>query len=608
MKKRLVTTILCLILVLAQIQVFASPFADVDPVKYNWADAQITEMANLGIINGYDEQTFAPEDAVRRVDALLLVSRIAGSVAKGEEDYLQMAYDTYSTTVSSLNYPSYEQTLSYLIYRGIYSEAELYNFLKGGVGNNELKRHEAAVILVKLVGAEEQVKMNTMPVLSFDDSASIPAASKAYVEYCYEHELMLGMSETEFNPNTAVTRAQMAVLLKKAMDKLNLTYSRGTVLEVNTVTDSIKYTDDKGSVKTINIHTDLVPVKFNGKDIDELSDFSIGDKITAIYSDSDLIFIEGAKVVADSTVTGIYSSNISTKTVKKISLKADITSTETQEYTLDENCEIYVNNKPAAFEDMDINSYLTMQIENNKVVHIVAEEKNKSVSGTISAFIYESPSKLQIKLADNSTVEYELAENVEVKRNGKDATVADLMVGDRVVVNLVYNNVSTVTATSTVKTVTGTIEKIVISVSPSITVNTGSASVDCAIDASAIEININGIENANVYDLRLGDKAVLTVESSTVTKIDIESATVSVDTVNVVGTVQNVDTNYMCITLTTSDGTTQQVFVKKNASIIDGTTQKSRTLASIKEGDTITAVITSNGFTHEAISIVILGK
>ncbi len=55
-----------------------------------------------------------------------------------------------------------------------------------------------------------------------------------------------------------------------------------------------------------------------------------------------------------------------------------------------------------------------------------------------------------------------------------------------------------------------------------------------------------------------------------------------------------------------ADGTNQQVFVKKNATIIDSATQKARTLSSIKVGDTITAVITSNGFTSEAISIVIL--
>ena len=104
------------------------------------------------------------------------------------------------------------------------------------------------------------------------------------------------------------------------------------------------------------------------------------------------------------------------------------------------------------------------------------------------------------------------------------------------------------------------------------------------------------------------DKATLTVECSTVTKIQIETSAISVDTVNVVGTVENVDTNYMCITLTVSDGSTQQVFVKKNASILDSATQKARTLSSIKAGDTITAVITSNGFTQEAISIVILTK
>ncbi|MBO5453374.1 MAG: S-layer homology domain-containing protein [Clostridia bacterium] len=608
MKKKLISSILCLILVLAQISVFASPFADVDPVKYSWADKQITKMAEMGIINGYDAQTFAPEDAVRRVDALLLVSRIAGSVANGEEEYLKMAYDTHSTAVSSLGYPSYEETLAYLTYRGIYTESELYNFLKGGAGNSELKRYEAAVILVKLVGAEEEVKLNTMPVLSFDDSAAIPVTAKAYVEYCYEEGLMLGMSETEFSPNTSVTRAQMAVLLEKAMNKLNLTYSRGSVLEVNSVTDSITYTDSNGNTKTINVNTANVPVKYNGEDIMSLDELSIGDKITAIYSGTELIFVESLRVVADSTVTGVYASNSSTPSTKKVTIRPTLTSSETEQYTLAEDCVIYVNNAPATFADMKVDSFLTLQIEDNKVVSIVAEEKTKTVSGTISAFIYDVPSKMQIRLANNTTVDYELSANVNVKRNNQNAEVSELMVGDKVTVTLTYNNISNVVATSTKKVVTGTVEEIVISSTPSITVNTGSTNVECAIDASSIEIYVNGEENSDIYDLRLGDKATLTVESSTVTKIEIETTAVSVDTVNIVGTVQNVDTNYMCITLTVSDGSTQQIFVKKTASILDGTTQKARTLSSIKEGDTITAVITSNGFTQEAISIVILGK
>ena len=213
---------------------------------------------------------------------------------------------------------------------------------------------------------------------------------------------------------------------------------------------------------------------------------------------------------------------------------------------------------------------------------------------------------MQITYSNNTTEEFELSANVNVKRNNIEANVSDLMIGDKATITLLYGKISNVAATSVVKTVEGKIEEIVISATPSIKVSTPSAIVDCALDTSNVEIIVNGDTEADVYDLRLGDSAKLTIESSTITKIVIESGAVTVDTVNIVGTVANVDKNYMCITLAMQDGTNQQIFVKKNASIIDGTTQKTRTLDSIKQGDTITAVITSNGFTSEAISIVIL--
>jgi len=608
MKKRLVSIILCLILVLAHASALASPFADVDPVKYSWADKQITEMASLGIISGYDPKTFGPEDEVKRVDALLLVSRIAGSVAEGEEEYLQMAYDEYSQTVSTLGYSAYEKTLSYLLYKGVYTESELTNFLKAKAGDTPLKRYEAAMILVKLLGAEEEVKMNTMPVLEFDDSATIPASAKAYVEYCYEHGLMVGITESEFSPNTSVTRAQMAVLLKKAMDKLNLTYSRGIVLDVNDVTDTVKYNDSNSNTKTINVTLGEIPFKLNGGDLKVLKDLKAGDKITAVYSNSELVFIEAATVVPDQLITGIYSGNASTTSTKKIKLRHDLTSSDTTEYILAPDCTILLKNEIVELDSLKSDYNLTLKIEDNRVVSIIAEEKDKTVTGIISSFVYDSPSKMEITLSNNTSAQYEFAGTVTVKRNGKESSVDQLMVGDKVTVNLVYNRIANVIATSTIKTVEGTIEEIVISTNPKITINTGSQSVECYIDASDIAITVNGEENSDVYDLRLGDKATLTVESSTVTKIEVEAASVTVDTVNIVGTVENVDTNYLCITLTVSDGSTQQVFVKKNASILDSATQKARTLSSIKAGDTITAVITSNGFTQEAISIVILSK
>ena len=118
-----------------------------------------------------------------------------------------------------------------------------------------------------------------------------------------------------------------------------------------------------------------------------------------------------------------------------------------------------------------------------------------------------------------------------------------------------------------------------------------------------IAVTING-EEATVYDMRLGYSAVINTDSSTITSIEITS-TPTVETLNVAGTVTEINTNYSSITLKLSDGTIDKIFVKNGASIINGTTGKKTTMANIKVGDFLTAVVSSTGFTHEAISIVV---
>ena len=99
------------------------------------------------------------------------------------------------------------------------------------------------------------------------------------------------------------------------------------------------------------------------------------------------------------------------------------------------------------------------------------------------------------------------------------------------------------------------------------------------------------------------ESPIITIVSVCISILPVATA----ETLNIVGTVEHVDVNYYFIQLTDSTtGQSRQVFVKKNATIIDGETQKSKTLSSIKEGSLVTAVVSSNGFTSEAISIVIL--
>ena len=79
MNKRLFSLILCLVFVFTSIVASAAVFPDVSETKYSWAYKQIEDMASKKIIAGFEDSTFRPENAVTRVDALLLVSRIAGA-------------------------------------------------------------------------------------------------------------------------------------------------------------------------------------------------------------------------------------------------------------------------------------------------------------------------------------------------------------------------------------------------------------------------------------------------------------------------------------------------------------------------------------------------
>ena len=600
MNKRFLSVILCLLMVFST---FAASAASLKDVENHWANKEIQDMADKKIIAGFEDGTFRPENSVTRIDSLLLVSRILGASESSLSDFVNAAHTANFPDVNVLGYPSYEKNLAYLIYKGIYSSTELRTFVGNNLGSTPLKRFEAAIILTKLVGKGDEARTNVTPILSYADASEIPTTAKAYVEFCETSGLMKGMENNKFNPNFEVTRAQMAVMLYRAMEYLGIEHSTGIVTEINNITNSVTYTDSIGTSKQINILPDTM-VRFDGAYANRIDNIENGYKINVVTHKSNVVFVEFLTQIPDEEVSGIYAGATTSSNLKKISVRS-IDGSETKSYPLADDCVVLINGSNSTFNSLQKEAFVKVTVQNNKATMIAAENKTKSVSGIIKSFIYGDPSMIEITLSNNTTESFQLAKNVTVKRNNLLAEASELKVGDRISLTLTYNQISSVSAQSTVKTIEGTIEEIVISANPTIKINTTSGVLECALDRSDLEVNVNG-EAGDVYDLKLGYLATVRMESSTITKIDVSSVATP-DTLNVVGIVNYVDTNYYFIQLTeTTSGQPKQIFVKKNATIIDGETQKTKALANIKEGSLITAVISSNGFTSEAISIVIL--
>ena len=603
MKKKIIAILVCCLLVLSQMSALAF-----DDVKGHWAEDTIKKMSDLKIINGYDEKTFGPEDPVRRVDSLLLVSRILGASDSSQSAYVDAAYTKYFGNVNVLGYAAYEKTLAYLLYRNTYTSSDLKDFIANSAGDKALKRYEAAIILVKIMGAEEEVKANTMPMLEFDDSSQIPASAKAYVEYCATNGLMKGMEDNKFSPNTNVTRAQMATMLNTVMEKLDFTYSAGTVSAVNNLTDVVTYIDGSGNEKTVNLVGE-VTAKLDGSDLTDIESLENGMKINVVYSANTLYAIEFASVVTDSVYQGIYMGNTMASTGNKIKFKEDITDTETIEIPVAGDCVITLGGKSISLSEISKEASVKITVSDGMAVSIEAAESTRTVTGTITEFTYDTPSLISIKATNGTVTAYELGSNVAVKKNNKDSSVAELTIGDKVTLTIKYNKVSVVNATSSTKNITGKITKIIISSEdPKITITNDSGSIECSVNSTKTDyIKING-GACTIYDLKLGYEAKVELESSSIKSIDITAIDTAVgESASVAGKVLAVDTNFNFITLTTTDGSTKQIFVNDDTYIVDSSTTKVKKLSTIKAGDTITATVsTTDNATLVAITIVIM--
>ena len=608
MLKKIIACFLCCTLLLGVIATSALAFDDVTEKSHAWAVSQINEMTEKKIINGFEDGTFRPDQSVTRIDSLLLISRILGITDASQKKIVEFAKDEFFSSVESLKYPNYTDNLSYILYKEMFSPEDLTTFLKNGLGAQALKRYEAAVLMVKMAGESDNVAKMKSVELPFADADKIPAVAKPYVFYCYKNGLMKGVEDNKFDPLGTLTRAQMAVLLYNCMNVLDLSISSGTVTKVSGFENLIKYIAEDDKVYEF-INTGDIRITLNGQDISDIDAITSGDKINIHYSADDIILIEAMTVLEDEVIEGVYVGRGTSSAFSKILIRPKTSSSkdDASDYILAENVKIFLDGKEITISDLKADDLLKLTIDDSRVSRIDIAKRESSVTGYISDFNYEGQGSLEVKLTDNTVAVYKFTtDNVKVTRNNATATLRDLKVGDKVTVSLKYNEVVSVAATSEKKTYKGTIEEILISrTTPKIKIDIGSEVIECAMDDS-ISITFNG-KDATVYDLQLGFTANVKTDSASITQIEITSAP-SADSLNVVGTVLEINTNYSSLTLKTGEGKTVQLFVKNKANIINGTTGRTMALSAIKPGDMVTAVVSTTNFSSEAISIVVLEK
>lgn len=438
MNKKIISILIALAVIFNCFGVLAATFSDIEE---HWAKAEIEALTEKKIINGYDDQTFGPEDSVIRADALLLASRTIGSIDVERADYLEASNEKYYSNLMALGYTGYEKTLSFLIYNDLYTYEELRDFLNNKQGDKPLKRVEAAEILVKILNkTEEANKMKSK--LDFKDADDIASSKKGFVAYCQQEGLMKGMEDNKFCPDQPVTRAQMATILYRILNTVETVYSQGVVTEVNSVNDTLKYVENDGTKKTIQSMKNFKK-KSDAETITTIDTIKIGDKINVVFKNDAINIIEFLSDTNNETISGEYEGAIVSKTEQKIKVKSE-TDGISHTYVLDSKCKVTINGKAGNVSDLTSGDYITITLTADVVTNINSENYHETISGFISKIIISSSPTFTVT-ANDKTYEYDFVnKDANITLDGVKADIYDLRLGYSVEVTLFNSKVTNV--------------------------------------------------------------------------------------------------------------------------------------------------------------------
>lgn len=601
-KKRFLSAILCAVVLLTTTTAFAA-FNDVDnDPTVSWAKPYIDEMSELGYIKGYEDGTFKPNKTISKVESLVLLSRMIGVNDNEYADTLKNALSEYKSTIERYS-AEYENEIAFLLYRGILKESEIADYISIANRSVALKRYEAAILLTKLLGGEEEVENSAFVSSSYSDTLEIPDSARAYVEYVKEAGIMQGMGSDEkgpfFSPNTGVTRSQMAKMLCSLIDVLDASSKTGEIVSVDTMDDC--FVIEANGSKTVVSMANATKIKIGGNDA-LLKDLEAGMTVRVSFLNDEASLVEDIIDIKDAEIKGIVASVTTSENNTFITIAdAEDTSDKTK-YNVSKNVKVIISGAIDSISKIKANNYVCLTIKDAVVEQIEVINKSDTVSGTLKEVDFSgSETVFVIEKSSGKIEEYAASKDgVQVSRNSLDSTISGLITGDKVSLRLTYGKVTKIVAESSTENSTGVIEYITHSQDGTVVAIKLNGKINEYRINKKATILVDSLES-DVYDLRPGSDIKIKLESSEIVKIETASVAASAQ---MTGTVKSVNVNYGLI-IVESAGKEYNVFTNANTKIIDSATGNTLSIKKLEKGDSLAITGTNASGVYEATVVVV---
>ncbi len=175
-----------------------------DVKETHWAFSYINEMSSRGILKGYPDGAFYPENPVTRAEFAKIMCLASGLTVS------TVSSASYSDVDTDDWFAPYVETGKY------YLSGYVSNGQKFYMPDSNALREDIAVALVKLKGYDTTIYDESVLKTMFTDWQSISEGARKYVSVAIEKGLISGFEDNTFRGQDTITRAQASALLWRA--------------------------------------------------------------------------------------------------------------------------------------------------------------------------------------------------------------------------------------------------------------------------------------------------------------------------------------------------------------------------------------------------------
>ncbi len=312
---------LFLIIALLSQSAYGLTFTDLAPAE--WAEPYIVDLAEMGIVNGYRDNTYRPLESVSHYAAILVVYRALDAQGLVDADVVKWV-NRYHSVLSEYDVPSWpelDEAVAYAIEKRIIAPADLRDFMIDGA-HVAIPRQKMALYMGRAWNEFLGEDMQRSAGLPFRDLAEIDAICAPSIALLYRHGIIAGDDKGYFNPGDSLNRAALAKLLITGIAELVATenvenrnvlaYVAYKLAETNKITFYDLTSDTKSYFEEINEDVEIV---VDGK-LATFEDLQNGQNVVLTYANDKLKRVrvgDYAKVVDGDILSGIITDKVDFK-------------------------------------------------------------------------------------------------------------------------------------------------------------------------------------------------------------------------------------------------------------------------------------------------------